>query len=160
MAVGANAERSAAPLSDDELKWMDAWWRAANYLSVGQIYLMDNPLLEQPLEPAHIKPRLLGHFGTVPGLTFIYVHLNRIIKARDLDVIYITGPGHGAHGNVAATPPRRRPAPSTRAASWATRSHTPTEPHLTTRSCSSPASSAMARLRPGRWRPRGTPTSS
>ncbi len=103
MAVGANAERSAAPLSDDELKWMDAWWRAANYLSVGQIYLMDNPLLEQPLEPAHIKPRLLGHFGTVPGLTFIYVHLNRIIKARDLDVIYITGPGHGAPGIVAAT---------------------------------------------------------
>ncbi len=103
MAVGANAERNSAPLSDDELKWMDAWWRAANYLSVGQIYLMDNPLLEQPLEPAHIKPRLLGHFGTVPGLTFIYAHLNRIIKARDLDVIYITGPGHGAPGNAAAT---------------------------------------------------------
>lgn len=91
------------PLSDDELRHMDAWWRAANYLSVGQIYLMDNPLLEEPLEPEHIKPRLLGHFGTVPGLTFIYAHLNRVIKARDLNVIYITGPGHGAPGIVAAT---------------------------------------------------------
>ncbi|MFW6437803.1 MAG: phosphoketolase, partial [Armatimonadota bacterium] len=94
---------SPRPLSDDELRRMNAWWRAANYLSVGQIYLMDNPLLEEPLEPAHVKPRLLGHFGTVPGLTFIYAHLNRIIKARDLSTIYITGPGHGAPGIVAAT---------------------------------------------------------
>ncbi|MFW6156683.1 MAG: phosphoketolase, partial [Armatimonadota bacterium] len=96
-------ELDAQPLSDDELRRMNAWWRASNYLSVGQIYLMDNPLLQEPLQPEHIKPRLLGHFGTVPGLTFIYAHLNRIIKARDLSTMYITGPGHGAPGLVAAT---------------------------------------------------------
>jgi len=93
----------ARPLSDDELGTMNAWWRAANYLAVGQIYLMANPLLRDPLEPEHIKPRLLGHFGTVPGLTFIYAHLSRIIKARDLNVVYVTGPGHGAPGIDAAT---------------------------------------------------------
>ena len=82
---------------------MDAWWRAANYLSVGQIYLLDNPLLERPIERADLKPRLLGHFGTMPGLNFVYVHLNRVIKARDLDVIYICGPGHGGPGMVANT---------------------------------------------------------
>jgi len=82
---------------------MDAWWRAANYLSVGQIYLLDNPLLERPIERADLKPRLLGHFGTTPGLNFVYVHLNRVIKARDLDVIYICGPGHGGPGMVANT---------------------------------------------------------
>ena len=86
-----------------QLELIDGWWRAANYLSVGQIYLLDNPLLEQPLERAHIKPRLLGHWGTTPGLNFIYVHLNRVIKARDLDVIYICGPGHGGPGMVANT---------------------------------------------------------
>ena len=91
------------PLSAVQLELIDGWWRAANYLSVGQIYLLDNPLLEQPLERAHIKPRLLGHFGTTPGLNFIYVHLNRVIKARDLDVIYICGPGHGGPGMVANT---------------------------------------------------------
>ncbi|WP_428825629.1 phosphoketolase [Azonexus sp. IMCC34842] len=91
------------PLSPDLLRKMNAWWRAANYLSVGQIYLYDNPLLKKPLELAHIKPRLLGHWGTTPGLNFIYVHLNRIIKAHDLNVIYLTGPGHGGPGLVANT---------------------------------------------------------
>jgi xylulose-5-phosphate/fructose-6-phosphate phosphoketolase len=80
---------------------MDAYWRAANYLSVGQIYLYDNPLLKEPLQLKHIKPRLLGHWGTTPGLNFLYVHLNRVIKDRDLDVIYVTGPGHGGPGLVA-----------------------------------------------------------
>jgi xylulose-5-phosphate/fructose-6-phosphate phosphoketolase len=91
------------PLSDDELHGIDAYWRAANYLSVGQIYLLDNPLLQEPLRLAHIKPRLLGHWGTTPGLNLIYVHLNRVIKARDLDVLFVTGPGHGAPGIVANT---------------------------------------------------------
>ena len=90
-------------LSGDLLETMQAWWRAANYLSVGQVYLMDNPLLREPLTMAHVKPRLLGHFGTVPGLNFIYLHLNRLIKARDLDVLFVTGPGHGAPGIVAST---------------------------------------------------------
>jgi xylulose-5-phosphate/fructose-6-phosphate phosphoketolase len=89
------------PLTDPELKLINAWWRAANYLSVGQIYLLDNPLLREPLTVRHIKPRLLGHWGTTPGLNFIYVHLNRAIKARDLDVIYVAGPGHGGPGLVA-----------------------------------------------------------
>jgi len=91
------------PLSAEELGGMDAYWRAANYLSVGQIYLLDNPLLREPLRLEHVKPRLLGHWGTTPGLNFIYVHLNRAIKARDLSVIYITGPGHGGPGLVANT---------------------------------------------------------
>jgi xylulose-5-phosphate/fructose-6-phosphate phosphoketolase len=85
-----------------ELDRIDAWWRAANYLSVGQIYLLDNPLMREPLLPEHIKPRLLGHWGTTPGLNFIYAHLNRVIMARDLDTIYIMGPGHGGPGPVAA----------------------------------------------------------
>ncbi len=91
------------PLSDELLRKMDAYWRAANYLSVGQIYLYDNPLLKQPLKLEHIKPRLLGHWGTTPGLNFIYVHLNRIIKQYDLNMIYVTGPGHGGPGLVANT---------------------------------------------------------
>src|SRR5690242_288862 len=91
----------ANALSDNELRLMDAYWRAANYLSVGQIYLYDNPLLKKPLSKEHIKPRLLGHWGTTPGLNFIYVHLNRLIKKHDLDMIYITGPGHGGPGVVA-----------------------------------------------------------
>ena len=91
------------PLGDTLLARMDAYWRAANYLSVGQIYLYDNPLLKQPLKREHIKPRLLGHWGTTPGLNFIYVHLNRLIKEQDLNVIYITGPGHGGPGLVANT---------------------------------------------------------
>jgi xylulose-5-phosphate/fructose-6-phosphate phosphoketolase len=90
-------------LSRDELDTIDAYWRAANYLSVGQIYLLDNPLLRQPLEPQHIKPRLLGHWGTTPGLNFIYVHLNRAIRKYDVDMIYVCGPGHGGPGMVANT---------------------------------------------------------
>ncbi len=90
-------------LSKEELEKIDAYWRAANYLSVGQIYLYDNPLLKEQLTLEHIKPRLLGHWGTTPGLNFIYVHLNRVIKANDLNVIYITGPGHGGPGIVANT---------------------------------------------------------
>src|SRR6266850_4304565 len=88
-------------LSAEKLNRMDAYWRAANYLSVGQIYLLDNPLLKKPLSLEHIKPRLLGHWGTTPGLNFIYVHLNRIIKNYDLEMIYIIGPGHGGPGIVA-----------------------------------------------------------
>src|SRR5438067_11472448 len=89
------------PLSPGLLRKMDAYWRAANYLTVGQIYLQDNPLLETPLKPEHIKPRLLGHWGTTTGLNFIYVHLNRLIKEHDLNMICITGPGHGGPGLVA-----------------------------------------------------------
>ena len=89
------------PLSPDVLRKVDAYWRAANYLSVGQIYLYDNPLLKQPLKASHIKPRLLGHWGTTPGLNFVYVHLNRIISERDLNMIFIAGPGHGGPGLVA-----------------------------------------------------------
>ncbi|MDR7343871.1 xylulose-5-phosphate/fructose-6-phosphate phosphoketolase [Pantoea alhagi] len=92
-----------APEIQEELKQLDRYWRAANYLSVGQIYLMNNPLLREPLQPEHIKPRLLGHWGTTPGLNFIYAHLNRIIRHRDLDMIYICGPGHGGPGMVANT---------------------------------------------------------
>src|ERR1700685_1291188 len=91
----------ARPLSSQELSLIDAWWRAANYLSVGQIYLLDNPLLKEPLKLQHVKPRLLGHWGTSPGLNFIYVHLNRLIKEHDLDMIYLTGPGHGGPAIVA-----------------------------------------------------------
>jgi xylulose-5-phosphate/fructose-6-phosphate phosphoketolase len=90
-------------LAAEELAGIDAYWRAANYLSVGQIYLLDNALLREPLKPEHVKPRLLGHWGTTPGLNFVYVHLNRAIRARDLDVIYICGPGHGGPGMVANT---------------------------------------------------------
>ncbi|MEK6696360.1 MAG: phosphoketolase family protein [Candidatus Deferrimicrobiota bacterium] len=91
------------PLTEEELQRMDAYWRAANYLSVGQIYLYDNPLLREPLRLEHVKPRLLGHWGTTPGLNFIYVHLNRVIRANDLDMIYIAGPGHGGPALVANT---------------------------------------------------------
>jgi xylulose-5-phosphate/fructose-6-phosphate phosphoketolase len=93
----------AQTLSEKELSAIDAYWRATNYLSVGQIYMLDNPLLKQPLTLEHIKPRLLGHWGTTPGLNFIYVHLNRVIKNRDLDMIYVCGPGHGGPGMVANT---------------------------------------------------------
>ena len=87
----------------DDLGIVDRWWRAANYLSAAQIYLMDNPLLRQPLQLAHVKPRLLGHWGTTPGLNLVYAHLNRVIRARDLSVIFVTGPGHGGPGVVAST---------------------------------------------------------
>ena len=93
----------AKPLSPELLARMDAYWRAANYLSVGQIYLKENPLLEEPLTHEHVKPRLLGHWGTTPGLNFLYVHLNRLIKENDLDMIYVIGPGHGGPGIVAHT---------------------------------------------------------
>lgn len=99
----AHAETISGPLSPEELRRINAYWHAANYLSVGQIYLMDNPLLKEPLKLEHIKPRLLGHWGTTPGLNFIYAHLNRVIKICDLNIIYITGPGHGGPGLVANT---------------------------------------------------------
>src|SRR3954454_9682012 len=92
-----------AELPADELRLIDRYWRAANYLSVGQIYLLENPLLREPLRPEHVKPRLLGHWGTTPGLNFIYAHLNRAIRAHDLNTIYIAGPGHGGPGLVAST---------------------------------------------------------
>ena len=95
------SKTTRSALSKQELEGLDAYWRAANYLSVGQIYLYDNPLLRKPLSKEHVKPRLLGHWGTTPGLNFIYVHLNRLIKKHDLNMIYITGPGHGGPGLVA-----------------------------------------------------------
>jgi xylulose-5-phosphate/fructose-6-phosphate phosphoketolase len=96
-------EQGPANTEGSELDALDAWWRAANYLSVGQIYLLGNPLLSEPLRPEHIKPRLLGHWGTTPGQNLIYAHLNRVIRAQDLNVIYISGPGHGGPGVVAST---------------------------------------------------------
>ena len=103
-----NSPPMTAPPADadsppDDLDSLHAWWRAANYLSVGQIYLLDNPLLREPLTPQHVKPRLLGHWGTTPGLNFIYAHLNRVIRAGDLDMILVTGPGHGGPALVAST---------------------------------------------------------
>src|SRR3954453_15952128 len=92
---------TGSPLTPAELTDLDRWWRAANYLSVGQIYLMDNPLLREPLRAEHVKPRLLGHWGTTPGLNLIYAHANRCISARDLDAMYVIGPGHGGPGLVA-----------------------------------------------------------
>ena len=99
----AKPYESKRPLSEEELRKMHAYWRAANYLSAGQIYLYANPLLHEPLKIEHIKPRLLGHWGTTPGLNFIYVHFNRLIKKHDLNVIYVAGPGHGGPGMVANT---------------------------------------------------------
>ena len=96
-----DSQGEEAPLSADELRKMDAYWRASNYLSVGQIYLLDNPLLKEPLKREHIKPRLLGHWGTSPGLNMLCVHLNRVIKRDDLNMIYIIGPGHGGPSLVA-----------------------------------------------------------
>ncbi|MFB8344541.1 phosphoketolase family protein [Brucella cytisi] len=98
-----NNENAKGPLSPRQLALIDRYWRAANYLSVGQIYLMENPLLRKPLKPEHIKPRLLGHWGTTPGINFIYAHLNRIIQERNANMIYICGPGHGGPGMVANT---------------------------------------------------------
>ena len=148
------------PLTDSERATLDQYWRAANYLSVGQIYLMANPLLTEPLRPEHIKPRLLGHWGTTPGLNFLWSHLNRAIVTHGLNMMYVIGPGHGGPAALAntwldgsysevypsirrtspgwascsassrspagcpATSPRRRRAPSTRAASWAIRCRT------------------------------------
>src|ERR1700761_876618 len=99
---GTSSRASASDqLSPELLRKMDAWWRAANYLNIGQIYLMANPLLKEPLKPEHIKPRLLGHWGTSPGLNLIYVHLNRLINKYDFDVVYMAGPGHGGPALVA-----------------------------------------------------------
>ncbi|RUV93522.1 phosphoketolase, partial [Mesorhizobium sp. M5C.F.Ca.IN.020.14.1.1] len=94
---------SEGRLTDQELHDIDAYWRAANYLTIGQIYLLDNPLLREPLRLDHVKPRLLGHWGTSPGLSFIYAHLNRVIRLRDANVIYICGSGHGGPAMVANT---------------------------------------------------------
>ena len=100
-AAGPEVGHAQGPLGLGELEAIDRYWRAANYLSVGQIYLMDNPMLREPLRPEHIKPRLLGHWGTTPGLNLVYAHMNRVIKARDLEAMYIIGPGHGGPGIVA-----------------------------------------------------------
>ena len=94
---------TGTPLDTEMLRSIDAAWRAANYLSVGQIYLLDNPLLREPLRPEHVKPRLLGHWGTTPGLNLLYVHMNRVIRERDLETLFVTGPGHGGPGLVAST---------------------------------------------------------
>jgi xylulose-5-phosphate/fructose-6-phosphate phosphoketolase len=99
--TGSPEPRRPGPLSDPELAQIDAYWRAANYLSVGQIYLLDNPLLREPLRPEHVKPRLLGHWGTSPGLNLLYAHINRVIRNWDLDAIFVTGPGHGGPALVA-----------------------------------------------------------
>ena len=95
------AETAVQPLAAEELRLIDAYWRAANYVSVGQIYLLDNPLLRERLVAEHVKPRLLGHWGTTPGLNFVYVHMNRAIRNWDLDAIYVMGPGHGGPAAVA-----------------------------------------------------------
>src|SRR5215510_2134138 len=95
--ASAREERTEA----DELELLNRYWRAANFLSVGQIYLLDNPLLREPLRPDHVKPRLLGHWGTTPGLNFVYVHLNRVIRERACEMIYVMGPGHGGPAALA-----------------------------------------------------------
>ena len=100
-AESESGKTAAGPLSAEQLRKMHAYWRAANYLSVGQIYLMDNPLLKEPLQLKHIKPRLLGHWGTTSGQNFLYVHLNRVIKEHDLNMLYVSGPGHGGPALVA-----------------------------------------------------------
>src|SRR4051812_19095956 len=102
--VGKNmTNQQQLAVASSDLDLLDRYWRAANYLTVGQIYLLDNPLLREPLKPEHIKPRLLGHWGTSPGLNLLYTHLNRIIVGRDLSAIFITGPGHGGPALVANT---------------------------------------------------------
>jgi len=101
--AGREVVDSQGTLPYDELKRMNAYWRAANYLSVGQIYLYNNALLREPLTLADVKPLVVGHWGTTPGQNFIYVHLNRVIKKHDLDMIYIAGPGHGGPALVANT---------------------------------------------------------
>jgi xylulose-5-phosphate/fructose-6-phosphate phosphoketolase len=107
---------TSGPLSETDARLIDAWWRAANYLAVGQIYLLDNPLLTDPLGPEQVKPRLLGHWGTTPGLNFVYAHMNRVIRARDLNTIYVFGPGHGG--------------PAALANAWLEGTYSETYPHL------------------------------
>src|SRR5438105_15561119 len=99
--AGGSLSPAADRSGNLDLEGLDAFWRAANYLAVGQIYLLDNPLLSEPLVPEHIKPRLLGHWGTTPGLTFVWAHLNRVIRVRDLNAMFIAGPGHGGPAVVA-----------------------------------------------------------
>ena len=101
MSEATTGTPAAGVLPPGELARIDAWWRAANFLSVGQIYLLDNPLLREELRPEHVKPRLLGHWGTTPGLNFLYTHLNRAIRERGLDAIFVCGPGHGGPAVVA-----------------------------------------------------------
>src|SRR5205809_7583704 len=93
---GGVSSSTTHPLSGEELRKIDAYWRACNYLAAGMIYLRDNPLLRAPLKPEHVKARLLGHWGSSPGLSFTYVHLNRLIKKYELNIIFLAGPGHGA----------------------------------------------------------------
>jgi xylulose-5-phosphate/fructose-6-phosphate phosphoketolase len=150
-AGSAKAVETPLPLSPEELQKVHAYWRAANYLSVGQIYLYDNPLLHEPLQLKHVKPRLLGHWGTTPGLNFVYVHLNRIIRKHDLNVVYVAGPGHGGPGLVA---------PSTKAVSLDTRSRTLMVRRSTIRTCLFVASSEMAKRKPALSPRAGTPTNS
>ena len=99
--IATEREFTSNPLSTQELAGIDAYWRACNYLAAGMIYLQDNPLLREPLKPQHIKNRLLGHWGASPGLAFMYVHMNRLIRKHDLDAIFLAGPGHGAPGVLA-----------------------------------------------------------
>src|SRR5882724_4114530 len=106
MSTQSSAKRwnsDVGPLSEPDLQKLDALWRASNYLALGQIYLLENPLLRVPLAKEHIKPRLLGHWGTTPGLNFIYAHMNRVIRMHNLNAIYVCGPGHGGPGMVANT---------------------------------------------------------
>src|SRR6202049_41928 len=180
MAPASATESAKTPvhqtLSPEELRKVHAYWRAANYLSVGQIYLYANPLLREPLSLKHIKPRLLGHWGTTPGLNFIYLHLKRLIKQNDLDVIYIAGPGHGGPGLVANTylegtysefyssipqteDGLRRLVRFTKAASSDTPLLTRMAPPSTIQICWSAASWGTAKRKPARWPPVGTPIS-
>src|SRR5271169_2352108 len=101
--LAKDKSQGGKPLSAEELRKMDAYWRACNYLCVGMLYLLENPLLKEPLKPEHIKNRLLGHWGTSPGLAFIYTHLNRLIKKLDVEMIFLAGPGHGAPGVLGPT---------------------------------------------------------
>ena len=128
-------------LDEEELSALDAHWRAANYLAVGQIYLMSNPLLTEPLAPEHVKPRLLGHWGTSPGLNMVHTHLNRVVKARDLDAICVWGPGHGG--------------PAVVANSWLEGSCTETYPDITRDAAGMAAFQHAARTEGTPERPRG-----
>ncbi|GMA96943.1 hypothetical protein GCM10025881_37670 [Pseudolysinimonas kribbensis] len=101
-AGGVETDERRAPITSETIDRIDAWWRAANYLSIGQIYLLANPLLREPLRAEHVKPRLLGHWGTTPGLNFLWAHLNRAIRERDLNTLFVCGPGHGGPGMVAS----------------------------------------------------------
>src|SRR6266567_1971909 len=150
---------SHSPLSTEELSKIHAYWRAANYLSVGQIYLYANPLLREPLKLEHIKPRLLGHWGTTPGLNFIYAHFNRVIKKYDLNVIYIAGPVHGGPGIVAHSyleGTYTELYPNIRQSEEVMRA----EPLSTILISWCAAWSAMAKRKPVRWPPVGTLISS